>query len=671
MSVRDILMAAGGVDTGGAADDYFKNVTLLLNGDGTNGAQNNTFLDSSTNAFSITRNGNTTQGSFSPYGSLWSNYFPRDGSGTSRQYLYTGSNISGISGDFTLECWVSLDDITSDNVLFGLGNSASSGFFARVEYKGASGPNTLNFYSGGDYYFDFPSVLTNNTWNHIAVTRQSNTLKVWLNGTQLSTTRTLATSFSSDVFYIGAGKLNTTVPYNPNKGYMSNVRLVNGTAVYTSNFTPSTTPLTAITNTAVLTCQSNRFIDNSSNNYSIIPSSGTSASVSVQRFSPFNPTASYDTATIGGSGYFDGSTAFLNTANTSQPTFSGDFTIGGWFYPTSMASYQTFATNYKVNNSTEWTFDILTTGQLNLYVNGLNTVRISSAAGAIKPYQWNYIAMVRSGSVVTLYINGTSQGTYSTSVTVGAATTPTYIGNYVNTQYVTGYISDFVMTATASSSIPSSPTPSSGTSLLLNMTNAGIPDYAMINDLQTVGNAQVSTSVKKFGTGSLAFDGTGDYLIARNSPDFNLGTGDFTIEAWVYLTNTTGQKAIVSKGIDTGTKYGAYDFLFDGTTLRAYLYDSSGTSTTYSATSGVSATTWTHVAAVRYSGTFKIYVNGVSIVSGASTQNLTGDTDVLWVGAEQSSSANFNGYIDDLRITKGYARYTTTFTPPTAALPTK
>ena len=63
-----------GAVTAAPSDPQFDYVTLLLNGDGTNGAQNNTFLDSSTNAFTITRNGNTTQGSFSPYGSLWSNY---------------------------------------------------------------------------------------------------------------------------------------------------------------------------------------------------------------------------------------------------------------------------------------------------------------------------------------------------------------------------------------------------------------------------------------------------------------------------------------------------------------------------------------------------------------------------------------------------------------------
>ena len=86
-----------------AADPYFNYVTMLLTGNGTNGAQNNTFLDSSSNAFTITRNGNTTQGSFSPYGSLWSNYF----NGEQYWSLSVSSSASiASSGDFTYECWI-------------------------------------------------------------------------------------------------------------------------------------------------------------------------------------------------------------------------------------------------------------------------------------------------------------------------------------------------------------------------------------------------------------------------------------------------------------------------------------------------------------------------------------------------------------------------------------
>ena len=88
-------------------DTNFKNVTLLLHGDGSNGAQNNTFIDSSTNNFTITRNGNTTQGSFSPYGSNWSNYFD----GTSDYLTYTGgSSLNFGTGDFTIELFVFLEN---------------------------------------------------------------------------------------------------------------------------------------------------------------------------------------------------------------------------------------------------------------------------------------------------------------------------------------------------------------------------------------------------------------------------------------------------------------------------------------------------------------------------------------------------------------------------------
>ena len=89
-------------------DPYFQYVTSLLHGDGTNGGQNNTFLDSSSNAFTITRNGNTTQGSFSPYGSNWGNYF--DGTG---DYLTIANNaaLQFGTGDFTVEGWFYLSKI--------------------------------------------------------------------------------------------------------------------------------------------------------------------------------------------------------------------------------------------------------------------------------------------------------------------------------------------------------------------------------------------------------------------------------------------------------------------------------------------------------------------------------------------------------------------------------
>ena len=95
------------IPSGAAAvesDTYFNLVTLLLPGNGTNGAQNNTFVDSSTNNFTVTRAGNTTQGTFSPFSQTgWSNYF--DGSGD-RLQVADNDVLDGFTGDFTIEFWV-------------------------------------------------------------------------------------------------------------------------------------------------------------------------------------------------------------------------------------------------------------------------------------------------------------------------------------------------------------------------------------------------------------------------------------------------------------------------------------------------------------------------------------------------------------------------------------
>lgn len=234
-------------------DPYFPYVTALLPGDGTNGAQNNTFTDQSTNAFSITKNGNTTQGTFSPYGDNWSNYF--DGTG---DYLTAPSNIAFAlgTGDFTVEYWFYLT-VMQDSAFWGIGTSTTStGVMFRLDNPGTS----FNFYNNGDNLFTGAGVSAN-TWYHLAVVRSSNTLKVYVNGTQYGGSLANSTNIAQDVFYIGGAKVGATVPYNPMNGYISNLRVVKGTAVYTSNFTPSTTTLAALANTQLLTCQSNRFVD--------------------------------------------------------------------------------------------------------------------------------------------------------------------------------------------------------------------------------------------------------------------------------------------------------------------------------------------------------------------------------------------------------------------------
>ena len=185
------------------------------------------------------------------------------------------------------------------------------------------------------------------TWNHFAVTRSGSTMYWFTNGT-LNGTQTYSTAIGSNTIDVQIGTTGSGSG-DPVNGYISNLRVVKGTAVYTSSFTPSTTPLTAITNTSLLTCQSNRFIDNSSNAFTITKYND----VSVQGFSPFAPLTVYNPATNGGSMYLDGTTDFVKTpsdASLSSTLLASNFTIECWIYVISLPNAPSIWTN-SVSNS--------------------------------------------------------------------------------------------------------------------------------------------------------------------------------------------------------------------------------------------------------------------------------------------------------------------------------
>jgi hypothetical protein len=643
------------VGNSGPKDTYFKQTTLLLHADGTNGAQNNTFLDSSTNNFTITRNGNTIQGTFTPFSQAagyWSNFF-----NSTTDYLQTSVATIGTSDDFTFEAWVYVTEWTNIGAIYKSGEAGNNEYLAirssgtQIEYHTTGSP--------GSYIFS--TSLSLNTWNHIAVTRASGSLKCFVNGSQAgSTTSNTTASITSTTLYVGWYISSSGFQF---KGYISNFRVVKGTAVYTSAFTPSTTPLTAITNTSLLTCQSNRFVDNSANNFTLTPS----GTPSVQPFSPFAPTAAYSTSVNGGSGYFDGSGDYLLTPSTGMPTFAGNFTIGCWVYPFNFSASQILWEN----GATGGWFEIYLlsgalAGNVGCYFSA-GSASLNTTGNLVKANQWNYIAVVRSGSTITVYINGVSGGTYSSSATMGYANSSWGFGAAkAGTTPLTGYMSDLIMIdGSAVTSVPTSPsTAVSGTKMLLSFTNAAIYDNAIKNDLETVGNAQISTSVKKYGTGSLAFDGNGDYLKTPFTQSFEFGTGDFTIEGWLYLNSTSGTQLIVDYWKATNVGWQVW---FNAGVLKFY----SGSGNLLSGTTSLSTGTWYYFAITRSGTTARLFINGTQEASATSSVDYNTTNKSLWIGAQESAgpTSYFNGYVDDLRLTKGVARYTANFTPPTSAFP--
>jgi hypothetical protein len=422
--------------------------------------------------------------------------------------------------------------------------------------------------------------------------------------------------------------------------------------------------------------QNNTFLDGSTNNFSITRNGNTTQGT----FSPFTASAPYSAATRGGSGYFDGTGDYLTVAdNVALRPESGSFTLEFWWYPTTISGFITpYSKGYTAGGDL-----LLQTGsgdgKIIVYASGSAVI---TASTAVSTNAWNHIAVVRNGTSLVLYLNGTSVGSATNSTNFNStqqagigATGTAPGGGSIGDFCVTGYMSNLRLVKgtavyTAAFTPPTSPlTAITNTQLLLNFTNAGIIDNAMLNVLETVGNAQISTAQSKFGGSSMLFDETGDYLTVPVSTNMSLGTGDFTIECWVRFAVTpvgNGQGIYqLSNGYLNsqvrGPAAGANNA--DG---RWAIYH--GTSQTTHASLVPATNTWYHVAYVRSSGTSKLYIDGTEIISVADTTNYTDQYFV--VGGWYSTGFLLNGYIDDLRITKGVARYTANFTPPAAAFPT-
>jgi hypothetical protein len=202
------------------------------------------------------------------------------------------------------------------------------------------------------------------------------------------------------------------------------------------------------------------------------------------------------------------------------------------------------------------------------------------------------------------------------------------------------------------------------TSLLLNFTNAAIYDASAQNDITTVGDTQSSTTIFKWAPTSMKFDGTGDYLnLSTGSPQsLTFGTGNFTIEFWVYFTSNTGTQTLY----DGRAAAGIYPLLYLNNGVITYYVGSSAVITSVQPSTGV----WYFMSLRRSSGTTQFFINGVQ--SGGSYSDssnyLAPPTSGARVGANYVADSFLFGYMQDLRISKT-ARPVTPI--PTAAFPTR
>ena len=416
--------------------------------------------------------------------------------------------------------------------------------------------------------------------------------------------------------------------------------------------------------------QNNTFVDSSTNNFTITRfGNATQGSVSPFQAPPVG-SPGYTTSAYAGSAYFDGSGDGLTVPNNAALLLgSGDFTLECWVRNGEVINNCGYAgiwggSYILYREGTTYRF----------YYSGPAGSPLTSSIAAVAN-TWTHLAVVRNGTTLTLYVNGVSGASANISTTAfSTSANPFGIGANFETGSpgfpFTGYMAGLRLvkgTAVYTSAFtpPTTPlTAISGTSLLCNFTNANIFDAAMRCDLETAGNAQVSTTQAKFGTTSMSLDGTGDYLRPYSADPniFAFGTGDFTIETWAYFNSVTGQPFIYDgRGATTTPTI----YIFNGT---IYYYVNATNAITGST---LSTGQWYHIAVSRSGTSTRMFVNGTQVGSTYSdSTNYTNTAGRPVIGVESGLASGYlNGYIDDMRVTKGVARYTANFTAPTAPFP--
>lgn len=192
------------------------------------------------------------------------------------------------------------------------------------------------------------------------------------------------------------------------------------------------------------------------------------------------------------------------------------------------------------------------------------------------------------------------------------------------------------------------------------------------NNTLTNNGATVDPGTYKFSTnGSLLFDGSNDYINAANTDLLDLAGGDWTIEAWVYLPDLSPNYQMISCAGGPTLAFNNTDGLawqfYIRTTDIHFSYNTASSYATVTGTHNMSTSTWYHVAVSRNGSTFRLFVDGSQVASATGTPSAPSSIDRTFIGIGNNTVNDpYKGNIENFRITKGVARYTSNFTPPTA-----
>ena len=718
-SFNKVFLGAAGTSTG-ASDDQFNRVSFLSHFDGANNGVNNAFDDGSTNNHTVTANGNVTQGSFNPFGTNWSHEFLPDtgnaaivgGTGDRDDVNNDATRISvpasasnfAWGNPFTIEFFCFLRKLSTSNAggfsydldnNFMLNQANSNALvdnggppdsaFSIVERAGnlaisvrydpaGDGSQALatnaashasNTTSTGD---DFAV----NTWHHVAMTWDGSNYYGYVDGVRKATINSSTAPHRSDEpIRIGGLRAGNSNEYGNMDGFISNVRIVIGTNLYpNNNFTPPTSQLTAITNTKLLTCHSNRMLDGSSIGGTVTADpqdtgmNGAALQGKVSNFGPFLSSAVYNPAVNGASAYFDGTGDYLSMDGPGSLNASANWCMECFFYCNN--SNPGIVRIMSVNEATDadaFTLMRIRNNKYEFYSGGGSSYAYSNQIGTANYNEWAHIALTKAGTTVRAFVNGIKlwEATHNATNVIAKLITGWGYGS----EHFPGYISDarFVNGSsiyTANFTPPTAPlTAITNTSQLLNMADGQAIDSAAQNNLTLDDNTKISTGQAKFGDTSLLFDGTNDYATTIFKTTF--GAGNFTVEYFFRVGAVSTNQNL----FQFGDAFLPDDNGGPGLGIRSSrwrLYTGANTAT-HHGSAGPSNNTWYHIAIVRVNTTTKLYVDGVETLSVSDSYNYA-PRKYLLLGGGFDGSYDMNGYMDEFRVSY-LARYTSNnFTVP-------
>lgn len=605
----------------------------------------------------------------------------------------TGDNIATPSssdfdfgaGDFTIECWFYVIAASTATLCVRRSTASFAPFSIYTSagvlgFVGSTNGTTWNIGVTGT------TSITTGAWHHMALTRNGSIFSVWLDGVvQGTSTVAGALMASTSPLYVG-GDFDLSGCLN---GYIDDLRITKGIARYISNFTPPARELSTYGVPAVPSPPKtviDPFYDNVVLNMHMNgPNTSTAFVDEKGKVITVAGNAQLSTAQSkfgGSSALFDGTGDYLTVPGTSDFVFgTGDFTIEFWINTT---DNNFVPLDFWVTGSTAWQIFVHASGYLQWYVSSA----IKSGAIPVNTGSWLHVAICRASSSLMFFVNGVMDGTATTdstnySTTQSVLSVAAQVNNRNATYDFGGYIDDLRITkGTArytTNFIPNSlPNPDYKTTppavdpywknvvlhLSMDGANAGTTFVEKTGKTVTVaGNAQTSTAKYRFGGSSALFDGTNDGVKVATDTSFSIGTGDFTAECWVSAISFTSAPDLISRFDGTSNGW-ALGLVNDGTVRF-----SSSAGDNYSS-QVLTAGCWYHLALVRVAGVVKIFCNGTQCLSVANPSSFSGASEIAIGCRATGATLSLNGYLDDVRITKGVARYTASFTPPSLPNPT-